>query len=113
MPLAVCLTRLATVYDYLDPASFLRDATRNLRRPMVSAADLSRCSLEAQALIDSWGGKEFLGHVHSQFADCAFFGISALGGQTGEQNEIPRGAPHRALDPLLWLLWKHQILRAG
>jgi hypothetical protein len=36
-----------------------------------------------------------------------------LGNSPGEQGEIPRISPHRVLDPLLWLLWRNQILRAG
>lgn len=111
--LAVCLAKMDTVRSHLDPASFLGDPSRNLRKPMVSASDLDSCSLEAQSLVETWGGREFLSHVRSQFSSYAFFGLSALGNAPGEQNEIPKVLPHRALDPLLWLLWKHQIIRAG
>lgn len=113
VPVAVVVTKMDTVLPTLDPACFLRDSSRNLRRPMLSGADLSACNLETQSLLETWGGREFLGHVRSQFSHSAFFGVSALGAAPGEQNEIPRVTPHRALDPLLWLLHQCDILRAG
>lgn len=113
IPLAVVITKMDTLYHRLDPSSFLRDSSRNLRRPMISAADISSCSLEAQSLLESWGARELLGHVKSQFSDWAFFGVSALGEKPGPQGEIRRVTPHRVLDPLLWLLWKNGVLRAG
>lgn len=113
VPIAICLTKTDTLFSQLDPASFLKESSRNLRRPMVSAADLSSCSLEVQSMLDVWGGRELLGHVRSQFSEYAFFGFSALGSQPGEQNQISHIVPHRVLDPLLWLFWKNQIIRAG
>ena len=113
IPLAVCLTKLDTVYPHLDPASFVGDHSRHLRKPMLNAADISSCNLEVIALLESWGGGEFVRHVQSQFSDYSFFGLSALGAAPGAQNEIDRVSPHRVLDPLLWLLWRHKILKAG
>jgi hypothetical protein len=113
VPLAVCITKMDTLFHQLDPASFLRDPSRNLRRPMVCAADFSSCSLEMESLLEVWGAGELLRHVKSQFEDWCFFGLSALGNSPGKQGEIPRISPHRVLDPLLWLLWRNQILRAG
>lgn len=112
VPLAVCITKMDTVFPQLDPASFLGDPSRSLRRPLVSASDFSSCSLETESLLTLWGAGEFLGHVKSQFEEYSFFGFSALGASPSEQGEIPRVSPHRVLDPLLWLLWRNQILRA-
>ena len=113
VPLAVCLTKMDTIFPQLDSASFVRDASRSLRRPMASSSDFSSCSQEMQSLMEVWNGGELIGHVKSQFQDWAFFGISSLGASPSEQGEIPRVSPHRVLDPLLWLLWRNQIIRAG
>ncbi len=113
LPLAVCLTKLDSVSNHLDAASFLTDKPRSLRRPTVSAADLAGCGLEAQSLIEAWGGREFLGHVHSQFADAAFFALSALGKPPTADSEAPRVLPHRVLDPLLWLLVKNNVIKSS
>ncbi|MCL2578969.1 MAG: hypothetical protein FWE32_02940 [Oscillospiraceae bacterium] len=113
IPIAVCLTKLDTLYPHLDPASFIGDPSRNLRKPMLSGSDISSCNMEVMALLESWGAGELVRHVQSQFADYSFFGLSALGASPGPQNEIERISPHRALDPLLWLLWRHKILKSG
>lgn len=112
VPLAVCVTKMDTLFHQLDPASFVRDPSRSLRQPALSEADLSSCSMEMESLLEVWGAGELLRHVKSQFQDWCFFGLSALGNSPGEQGEIPRISPHRVLDPLLWLLWRNQILKA-
>ena len=113
IPIAICLTKLDTLYAQLDPASFVKDPSRHLRRPMLNAADISSCNLEVMALIESWGGGELVRHVQTHFSDYSFFGMSSLGGMPGSKNEVNRISPHRVLDPLLWLLWRKQILKIG
>ena len=113
IPIAVCLTKLDIILPHLDPASFVGAPSRNERRPMLNHADISSCNLEMMALLESWGAGEFVRHVRGQFATSCFFGLSSLGCQPGSQNEVDRVSPHRVLDPLLWLLWRRNILRAG
>ena len=113
IPLAVCLTKLDTLYPHLDPASFVAAPSRNLRRPMLNYADISSCNREVMALLESWGGGEFVRHVRSQFSTFSFFGLSSLGSQPGSKNDLTRVSPHRVLDPLLWLLWRCGILHVG
>jgi len=113
IPIAICLTKLDTLYPHLDPASFVGAPSRNLRRPMLNYADISSCSLEIRALLESWGAGEFVRHVRSQFSTFSFFGMSSLGTQPGNKNDVTRVSPHRVLDPLLWLLWRSGTLRAG
>ena len=113
IPIAICLTKLDILYPHLDPASFIGDTSRHLRRPMLNAADISSCNMEVMALLENWGGGELVRHVESQFSDFCFFGLSSLGAEPGSQNEVARISPHRVLDPLLWLLWRKQVLRAG
>jgi len=113
IPIAVCLTKLDILYPHLEPASFIKDQSRHLRRPMLNAADISSCNLEIMALLESWGGGELVRHVQSQFSNYCFFGLSALGSAPGSENDVDRVSPHRVLDPLLWLLWRNQALRMG
>jgi len=113
IPIAVCLAKLDIIYPHLEPASFIGDQSRHLRRPMLNAADISSCNLEVMALLESWGGGELVRHIQSQFNNYCFFGLSALGSEPGSENEINRISPHRVLDPLLWLLWRNQALRVG
>ena len=107
VPLAV-ITEMDSLNLWIRPALQFLLFTR-----LVCAADFSSCSLEMESLLEVWGAGELLRHVKSQFEDWCFFGLSALGNSPGEQGEIPRISPHRVLDPLLWLLWRNQILRAG
>ncbi|MCL2856623.1 MAG: hypothetical protein FWE19_02720 [Oscillospiraceae bacterium] len=113
IPIAVCLTKLDTLYPHLDPASFVGAPSRNLRKPMLNKADISSCNLEVMALLESWGGGEFVRHVRGQFSNYCFFGLSSLGCEPGSKNEVDRISPHRVLDPMLWLLWQSKILQAG
>jgi len=110
IPIAVCLTKLDTITHLLDPSSFIAHPSRHLREPSLNTAELQICSLEVQSLIESWAGKEFINQIHTQFAHAAFFGLSALGRQPLEGEQIGRVSAHRVLDPFLWLLFQNQII---
>jgi hypothetical protein len=106
IPIAVCLTKLDTLRPMLDAASFLRAPSRHLREGSFDSDDFEACSLEAQSLIEFWGGGELVRQVNTQFANVGFFGVSSLGGEPSESGGVHHIAPHRVTDPLLWLLWK-------
>lgn len=111
IPLAICITKLDTVRQLLDPASFVRASSRHLRAGGFDAMDMQSCDTEMRSLIESWGGGELLTQISTQFARHAFFGLSALGAPPNEHGQIPHISPHRTLDPLLWLLHAHGIVR--
>jgi hypothetical protein len=94
----------------LDAASFLRAPSRHLREGSFDSDDFEACNLEAQSLIEFWGGGELVRQVNSQFNSVGFFGLSALGGEPSEGGGVHHIAPHRVADPLLWLLWKSKAI---
>lgn len=110
IPIAVCLTKLDTITQLLDPSSFIAHSSRHLREPSLDTAELEICSLEVQSLIESWADKEFINQIHTQFTQAAFFGLSALGSQPLNGEQIGRVSAHRVLDPFLWLLFRNQII---
>lgn len=111
VPIAVCLTKLDSVKPLLDVSSFLQAPSRHISNASFDALDFEACSLEAQSLIESWGGGEITRQVSSQFSERGFFAISSLGGSPSDSGGIHHIAPHRVSDPLLWLLWKNKIIK--
>ena len=113
IPIAVCLTKMDTIRELLDPASFLLCPSRHTQKPRFDLPDYNSLSLEVQSLLESWSETELVNQITSQFSDYGFFSLSSLGAPPNDTNSINHIAPHRALDPLLWVLWKNHIIAAG
>lgn len=113
IPIAVCLTKLDIVRPWLDVSSFVGNTSLHLRKPGFDLPDFASSSLEVMSLIESWAGKELLNQVTSQFATYGFFGFSSLGEEPTPDGRVQRIQPHRAMDPLLWLLYKNNIIGAA
>lgn len=111
VPIAVCITKLDMIKPLMDASSFLQAGSRHLREARFDPLDFEACSLEAQSLIEAWGGGEIVRQVTSQFNSYGFFGLSALGGPLANGGGVHHIAPHRVTDPLLWLLWKNKAVR--
>lgn len=110
-PIAVCLTKLDSVAELIDPASFLMAPSRHMREAAFNVMDFQTCSLEAQSMIEAWGGGDLLRQITSQFSDCGFFGFSALGSSPSDGGSVGHVVPNRVTDPLLWLLWKNKLIK--
>jgi len=111
IPIAVCLSKLDLLRHQLDPSSFLRYESRQLRQPGFDTVDFRSCDREVQSLLENWGCEELVNQVRTQFSDYGFFGFSALGQAPSQSNQVERVAPHRVCDPFLWLLQKNHVIQ--
>ena len=112
IPIAVCLTKADSFRQLLDPASFLRYPSRHLRRPAFDMMDFNCCNLETRSLIETWGGGDLIQQVTSQFSNYSFFSFAALGNAPNHANQVSHISPHRACDPLLWVLRQNKMIRS-
>lgn len=110
VPVAICVSKLDVARHLLDASSFLLASPRHLKSDRFDTLDFDACNLEAQSLIEAWGGGEIIRQAASQLSDYAFFGFSSLGEAPAATGGVPRIAPHRVTDPLLWLLWKSKVI---
>jgi hypothetical protein len=113
IPIAVCLTKIDAIRALMDPSSFLLYPSRHIQGPRFDLADYNSSSLEVQSMLESWAAADIVGQVTSQFQDYGFFALSSLGNPPSVNNSINHIAPHRVLDPLLWVLWKNRIITAA
>lgn len=112
IPIAVCVTKFDTLRSYLDASSFISYQSRHLSSPQFDFPDFNSTNYEVQSLIESWNGTEIVNQVRSHFSNYAFFGISSLGASPDENNRLQQIIPHRVLDPILWILWKNNIINS-
>lgn len=113
IPIAVCLSKMDILDETLDISSFVRNKPRHLDRPAFDPVDFESCSLEIQSLLESWSGKELVNQITAQFEHCGFFAFSALGGDPASDGTVERIAPHRTLDPVLWLMTQNKIIHTA
>ncbi|WP_433336994.1 TRAFAC clade GTPase domain-containing protein [Spirillospora sp. CA-294931] len=115
VPVAVALTKI----DVLRP-EMLRQSALHRSRGGAGVLDLDdRDAVDAQvrALLHEWQAGQLDTYLGQQYSEYALFGVSALGGPPEDGRVGPGGVrPHRAEDPLLWLLHRFGMLdgtRAG
>ncbi|WP_067811214.1 TRAFAC clade GTPase domain-containing protein [Actinomadura kijaniata] len=109
VPVAVALTKI----DLLRP-SLLRQSALHRGRSGTGVLDLDdRDAVHEQvrALLHEWQAGQLDTYLGQRYADYALFGLSALGGRP-EGDRVGAGGvrPHRAEDPLLWLLYRFGML---
>ncbi|ROO84838.1 50S ribosome-binding GTPase [Actinocorallia herbida] len=103
-PLAVVLTKSDVLDPLLDFHSPLRQSP--VRAGHLEAADLRDVDAVSRALLTGWDSGVLERQVDVDFADSAYFSLSALGGEPEGPGRVPRGGvqPVRVEDPVLWLL---------
>ncbi|MEV5829480.1 hypothetical protein AB0L25_28345 [Spirillospora sp. NPDC052242] len=109
VPVAVALTKM----DALRP-DLLRQSALHRTRTGAGVLDLDdRDAVHEQvrALLHDWQAGQLDTYLGQQYAEHAFFALSALGG-VPEDGRVGAGGvrPHRAEDPLLWLLYRFGML---
>ncbi|MER7205942.1 hypothetical protein ABT340_02670 [Streptosporangium sp. NPDC000239] len=114
IPVAVALSKI----DALRP-EFGRQSALHRARPRTGRLDLDDREAvheQVRALLDRWQAGAIDRYLGQHYTGHALFGLSALGGEPdlGTGRVGPGGVrPYRVEDPLLWLLYRFGILRAG
>ncbi len=102
VPLAIAISKVDALAGLLPPnhpvfalprhdGSFDRDVARDISEAM-------------RAEVVGWVGERLDTHLREEFADYAFFGVSALGASPVDGRLQNGVAPLRVEDPVLWLL---------
>ncbi len=82
----------------------VRKESSYLRTRIFAEAELTEVSNDMRSLLNQWGEGGFIADVERTFSRIAYFGVSALG-STPLGGELRQNiAPHRVMDPLLWIL---------
>ncbi len=66
-------------------------------------------SEQVERLLRDWGDTRLL-RSSKQFENVSFFAVSATGWSPDDQGNFPPLEPKRCLDPLLWALWKLNVI---
>ncbi|MEU9022379.1 hypothetical protein [Actinomadura sp. NPDC048394] len=109
VPVAVALTKI----DALRPDLLRQSALRRSRAGtgVLDLDDREAVNEQVRALLHEWQAGQLDTYLGQQYAEHALFGLSALGG-VPEDGRVGAGGvrPHRAEDPLLWLLYRFGML---
>ncbi|MFD0684666.1 TRAFAC clade GTPase domain-containing protein [Actinomadura fibrosa] len=109
VPVAVALTKI----DALRPELLRQSALHRTRSGsgVLDLDDRDAVHEQVRALLHEWQAGQLDTYLGQQYAEHALFGLSALGG-IPEDGRVGTGGvrPHRAEDPLLWLLYRFGML---
>ncbi|WP_222869215.1 TRAFAC clade GTPase domain-containing protein [Actinomadura chibensis] len=109
VPVAVALTKI----DVLRPGLLRQSALHRSRsgQGVLDLDDRDAVNEQVRALLHDWQAGQLDTYLGQQYAEHALFGLSALGGvPDGDRVGAGGVRPHRAEDPLLWLLYRFGML---
>jgi hypothetical protein len=110
MPLAVAFSKFDALEPLIDPQLQIHAGSRHDRG--FDVADFDAVRAEMETLLAEWDGLEIQQKVSTHYRRFAFFGLTALGCNPGDDERVARILPRRVEDPFLWLLFQHGLIPA-
>jgi hypothetical protein len=107
MPVALVFTKIDAFYPTLDRQSRIMATSTGL--PAYENDDGQVVHEHMLALLHEWNAADIDRHMHLNYTNYRYFGVSALGAEPDYSGGVvaPGGVrPHRVEDPVLWLLSK-------
>ncbi|MGH3738649.1 MAG: hypothetical protein ACRDT6_24050 [Micromonosporaceae bacterium] len=112
VPMAIALTKIDVLQPSLEQQSPLHQPRP--RSAQLDLDDRDAAHEQVRALLHSWHAEGLDHYLDHNYAEHAFFGLSALGGLPKDGAVAPGGIrPYRVEDPLLWLLHRFGMLDAS
>ncbi len=113
IPVAVVLTKFDTILNHkaFGPQALIRNRSLTVRNGRVDTTEISQVDEEIRNWLYEIGEGAFIDALDSHFKEYYFFGVSSYGNPPKNaytlSDEI---APHRVLDPILWLFKKAKFI---
>lgn len=113
IPVAVVLTKFDTILNHkaFGSQALIRNKSLTVRDGCVDTTEISQVDEEIRNWLYEIGEGAFIDVLDSQFKEYYFFGVSSYGNPPKDaftlSDEI---APHRVLDPILWLFKKAKFI---
>lgn len=113
IPVAVILTKFDTILNHkaFGPQALIRSKSLTVRNGRVDTTEISQVDEEIRNWLYEIGEGAFIDALDSHFKEYYFFGVSSYGNPPKNaytlSDEI---APHRVLDPILWLFKKAKFI---
>lgn len=107
-PIAITFSKLDLLLGLCPASSPLGHESKHAG--VFSQSEFDDIDGEIRAHLHEWEGASLITQVAHNFRTSGFFGISALGCNP-ENGKLPALAPKRVLDPLIWHLHLHKLLK--
>jgi hypothetical protein len=108
-PLAIAFSKFDAILPLIDPQSQLRASANH--KDGFDQDDFKAINDEIISLLDKWNGQDIIQLAQTRYAKYGFFGLSALGCNPHDIENIPHVLPRRVEDPFLWLLAQNGIIK--
>ena len=107
VPTAVVLSKVDLIESHLQNNMVLQTPDHD---GGVDLEHLAKTSAEVEGVINQFGGKPLNDALHTHFEDFMYFGVSS-GQEVGEgKNKRFHALPHRIIDPLIWLMYRKNLI---
>lgn len=115
IPVAAVFSKLDAFASLVPEGSTVLDPSPHCNEGKFDLTDAHNVDSEIRGLLTAWGESNFIKQVDINYNNTSYFACSALGlnnnPKPDDSIEMPR--PHRIEDPILWLLMKNNVIKAG
>lgn len=115
-PTAMIRTPVAVAFSKFDELDRIMDPGLAIMSPRLlgrgyDESEAESISNDLQSLLLKHDEGDLLAALEAGFTDICYFGVSSLGAQKNADGTLPRVAPRRVEDPILWLLYQFGFFR--
>jgi hypothetical protein len=105
IPVAVILTKFDTILAHPAFAqnALIKKPSLNISGGKIDTAEMRQVDAEIRNWLQVVGEGSFVNALESNFSEFQFFGVSSYGNPPKDASTLNNIAPHRVLDPVLWL----------
>lgn len=112
IPLALSFSKIDAIQPLLDASSKLKQNSRHTDKNAFDVIDFKGVNSEMKSLVQGWSRGNITALLDHNYKNHAYFGLSALGNNPGQNMKVDSVEPYRVEDPFLWLLWKNGIIKS-
>lgn len=109
IPLAIAFSKFDAVLPLVDSQFQLRASANHDNG--FDYGDFEAINSEMMSLLDKWNGQDIIQLTKTRYEQYGFFGLSALGCNPHDSQQIDVVLPSRIEDPFLWLLANNGLIK--
>lgn len=108
-PIAVLLTKFDVIQSMMPGAKVARQNDLIIGKTLMKS-DMDDVNAEIRSWFRANGETQFWAQLEADFSNIRFFGVSSIGHDVPNKNDVGIVTPHRVLDPILWVMSEERIL---
>lgn len=112
IPVAIAFSKFDAIQSIVPPELTVQQPSPHCAMGSFVDSDAQNIDAEMRSLLASWGQQSLITAIEADYKNFSFFALSSLGlgNEPGTDQSIKKPHPHRAEDPMLWLMSQNRLV---